>query len=150
MKAFLLASSIALLVGCAPLPRYELRHTAFSSNPSTPLEQAKAICRPRAQLAANQARSQASAQVHAEQNQVTGYNCTTQNYGGQANTNCTPQTGSGGGGGGRLAAIGGVATGFEQAGRADRAYTDTGNTVFTACMAEQGWRSDRVCVENCR
>lgn len=149
MKIALLLAPLAL-ASCAAAPRYTFDHVKLTPNPSAPYEQAQGICRPQALLAGEEAGNRARAQVQAEKSQVTGYNCTTQRYGNQADTNCTPQTGTPGGGGGKLAALGEATQGYEQADRPGRASSQTTLAVYNSCMAQYGWRTDRRCIENCR
>ena len=75
-RAVLMTMCLAV-AGCA-LPRYETRLVPLVSNPAAPQAQAVAICRPEAQLASANARANAQARVDSRNNQVTGYDCDTQ------------------------------------------------------------------------
>jgi hypothetical protein len=122
-------SALAALIvaGCA-MPQYASRPVALTAAPATPFEQARAICSPRAQLAATQARSTTAPTP-------TSFSCTSTPAGAQVRTECTPRTTTGG---------------YTAAVNAQNAYAETGNAVFASCLAEHGWRLERSCIQNCR
>ena len=140
MKLLLAVTACALTAGCGSMPRYQTRPVAIVANPSIPAEQAKAICLPRARAEAARAQAAAQAQVRADRDRVTGYRCTTDRYGNRSTTDCTPQTGG----------TGGFSEGLNQALAPRLAYDETGAAVFTSCIAEYGWATERVCVQNCK
>lgn len=131
------ASLIVLAVtGCAT-PRYQNRIFPLSSSPSVPLEQAKAICGPRATIAAQQAANNARAASHNAQ----PYKCdSSQNGVGGYSTTCNQEAPSG---------LGGGLMALADSNTANDAGRRAGEIVVKGCMAEYGWGMQRRCVENC-
>ncbi len=160
-KKLILIYFIFFLSGCFPQYKYEL---IKYENSSVSSEQAKAICKPRAELEAIKAKNYAKDKVDREKNRVTGYNCKSNinekinsninsysyNYAnistrsnGYGSTNCTAETAGYGGGwaAGALAAM--------NSSSIRDAYYNTKESVFNGCLAEYGYGVKKTCIKNC-
>ena len=104
-----------------------------------PLQQAKAVCLPKAELAAERARADAEQNIAAQNNRVTGYNCQNNYVGGYGTSTCRPLT----------QGNGGFAGGYLEGKEVQNAYLSTGKMVLQSCMAQYGWGLRSVCVSNC-
>jgi hypothetical protein len=137
------AVAVAFVLGGCAIPQYSTRMVPFSASPQASRDQAIAICRPQAQLAATQARNDAQARANAQNSQFTTYNCTTTGTGPNGyrtySSNCAPQPG----GPSPLAAF---AQGMDIGASGDNAAT----AVLTSCLAQYGWRLEQYCIANCR
>lgn len=132
-----------LLAGCA---QYSLRAVPIVANPA-PLEQAKLICQSRANMVGQQAYSNVQGSYVPPPAQYNAYCSTNTNgqfYGNQysatGNTNCSSyQTNSAQQSMAQLSNTFGAIAAEERMGR----------NALVACMAELGYRVERVCVANC-
>ncbi|BAS67468.1 MAG: hypothetical protein DSY43_06205 [Gammaproteobacteria bacterium] len=160
-KKLILIYFVFFLFGCVPQYKYEL---IKYKNSSTSSEQAKAICKPRAELEAIKAKNYAKDKIDREKNRVTGYNCNSNintqtnsninSYGynyanissrsnGYDSTNCTARTAGYGGGwaAGALAAM--------NSADIRNTYNNTKESVFNGCLAEYGYGVKKTCIKNC-
>ena len=139
-KTASLVCTMALALSACATPQYSVRPYALTNNPAMPEQQAKAVCLPKAELAAERARAEAEQNVASQNNRVTGYSCQNNYYGdGYGTSNCRSQTQGGGG------FVGGYLAGE----RERNAYLNTGKMVLQSCMAQYGWGLKSVCVRNC-
>jgi hypothetical protein len=132
--------AIFSLSACAAPPKYKYRIVKLVESPSMPLDQAKEVCSARADLAAQQAASNAPAASPPNSNSK--YNCTSRrNAAGTINTECNQAPSNN---------VFLDALADEQAAQSARASARAaGMATARACMAELGWKIQRKCVENC-